>query len=145
MSKTYIIAEQYNTADFRIKRVVVSDTEPLEEMREAVIETIQSYGNAKIPATSIDIFQVTDSKKAGRIAGAAQSDQLSLFLEAKNTGNTVCLNIVNTQRAAWLYTQQKDVLDYSLRNGGGYCNKRTELIANKDFQQFLAEKCTPTD
>lgn len=144
MSNTYIIAEQYNIADFRIKRVVVSDIEPLDEMRQGVIDTVQSYVNEKIPNTSINIFRVTDNNRAERIANAADGDRLSLFLEAKDSGNTVCFEVVNTQRAAWLHTRQKDVLDYSLRNGGGAGKKRAMLIDNKDFQKFIADKCLTT-
>lgn len=143
MPKTYIIAEQYNIADFRIKHIVVSDREPLDELRKGIIETIQSYSNHKIPNTTVNIFQVTDNKRAGRIVNAAEQDWLFLFLEAKYTGNTVSLEVVNIQRAAWLHTQQKNVLDYSLRNGGGYCKKRAELIQNEDFQQFITDKCLP--
>ncbi len=143
MSKSYIIAEQYNIADFRIKRIVISDTEPLDEIREGVIETVQSYGKGKIPNTTVAIFQVTDNKRAERIVNAAERNQLSLFLEAKDSGNTVCFEEVNTQRAAWLHTRQEDVLDYSLRNGGGYCRKRADLIENKDFQKFIVDRCMP--
>lgn len=141
MPNTYVIAEHCNIADFRIKRVVVSDTEPLDEMRKAVTETVLSYGEDKIPATTINIFWVTNNKRAERIVNAAEADQLSLFLEAKDSGNTVCFEVISTQRAAWLHSQQLDVLDYSSRNGGGYCKKRTKLIENKDFQKFIAERC----
>jgi len=144
MSKTYIVAEHYNIADFSIRRIVVSDIEPLDEIRAGVIETVQSYSNGKIPNTTVDVFQVTDNKRAERIVNAAEGDRLSLFLEAKSSGNTACIEIINIQRAAWLHTQQKDVLDYSLRNGGGAGKKRAKLIENKDFQKFIADKCRPT-
>lgn len=144
MKKTYIISEHIGIADFHIKCIAVSDIEPLKQIREAVIQTFQSYGDGKIPNTTVNIFLVTDNERAERIVNAAEADQLSLFLEAKESGNTSCFEVVNIQRAAWLYTQQKDVFNYSLKNDGGYCKKRAGLIENKGFQKFIAERCLPT-
>lgn len=137
MPNTYVIAEHCNIADFRIKCVVVSETAPYDEMRKVVTETVLSYGEDKIPATTINLFLVTDNE----IINATEANKITLFLESKSSGNTSCIEIVNTQRAAWLHTQQLDVLDYSLRNGGGRGKKRAKLIKNKDFQKFIAERC----
>lgn len=138
--QAWIIAEQ-TAKDFRIQRILQSQTPPLGAFREGVIEIIGSYDGRRIAHTTAVLFAVTTEAESERLLTADQEDRIAVFNRIKALHGVSCRDIVSTQRAAWCYRNGRDVLESSFQNGGGSRRAVKEIDTNPDFRSFIDECC----